>query len=178
MSMLILSCSNREESKSLELSKKLYSIGLHKGIQTDLHDLARFCPDLTNPIYYEESNWTSSMIHYQDSHIMPEQKFLFVIPEYNGSYPGILKLWLDILSVRQRQASFYHKKVAFIGISEGKASNIRGLDHFMGVTRYLKMISLPTTLNIPNISKVLADWSDDGDYSGRIINFLDEFSAF
>lgn len=162
----------------MELAHKVQSIALHKGINIELQDLLKFCPDLTRPIFYDENNWTEEMVNYQETHIIPSQKFLFVIPEYNGSFPGIMKLWLDVLSVRQRNACFYHKKVAFIGISEGRSSNIRGLDHFMGVTRYLKMITLPTTLNIPNIGKVLEAWSFGDDYSLRISNFLDEFSVF
>ena len=36
-------------------------------------------------------------------------KFIFVIPEYNGSFPGVLKVFIDACSFPE---SFYEKKAA------------------------------------------------------------------
>jgi NAD(P)H-dependent FMN reductase len=58
-----------------------------------------------------------------------------VIPEYNGSYPGVLKLFIDASPVK----SFWNKHASIVGLSDGHAGNSRGQDHLTGVLHYLKM---------------------------------------
>jgi len=79
-------------------------------------------------------------------------KFLFVIPEYNGSYPGVLKVFVDACDFPE---SFYEKKAALVGISSGKYGNIRGVDHFTGVCHYFNLHVLPLKLHIANIKSEL-----------------------
>jgi len=118
------------------------------------------------------------MLDYQDQFIIPTEKFIMILPEYNGSFPGILKLWMDVLSLRQRDQSFSFKKLALIGISEGKHSNIRGLEHFSGVSRYFQMISFPKTVYLPEIQEVIENWSLANPIGTRLQNFLDDFRKF
>jgi len=81
-------------------------------------------------------------------------KFLFIIPEYNGSFPGVLKTFIDACSYPD---SFYGKKVALTGISSGKYGNIRGVEHFTGVCNYCHLHVLPLRLHIPLIRQELDD---------------------
>jgi NAD(P)H-dependent FMN reductase len=67
--------------------------------------------------------------------IEPARHLVFVIPEYNGSYPGVLKLFLDGSPVK----SFWNKHASIIGLSDGQSGNLRGQDHLTGVLHYLKM---------------------------------------
>ena len=50
------------------------------------------------------------------------EKYIFIFPEYNGSYPGILKLVVDVMDPR---IAFHNKKAGMIGISTGRAGNLR-----------------------------------------------------
>jgi len=84
--------------------------------------------------------------------ITQTDKFIFIIPEYNGSFPGVLKVFIDACDF---PASFYEKKAALVGISSGKYGNIRGIDHFTGVCHYLNLHVLPLKLHIPNIKTEL-----------------------
>lgn len=81
-------------------------------------------------------------------------KFIFIIPEYNGSFPGVLKAFIDACDFPQ---SFYDKKAALVGISSGKYGNIRGVDHFTGVCNYLNMHVFSLKLHIPNIRQEIDD---------------------
>lgn len=78
------------------------------------------------------------------------QKFLFIIPEYNGSFPGVLKTFIDACDFPQ---SFYDKKAALTGLSSGKYGNIRGLDHFTGVCHYLNLHVMPLKIHISTIKQ-------------------------
>lgn len=80
------------------------------------------------------------------------QKFVFVIPEYNGSYPGVLKVFMDACAF---PASFFNKKAALVGISTGKYGNVRGVDHFTGVCNYMRMHVMPLKLHISHIQNEL-----------------------
>lgn len=70
-----------------------------------------------------------------ETHIEGADKLVFVIPEYNGSYPGILKLFLDGMPPRLLR----DKKAGIIGVSDGRAGNLRGQEHLTGVLHYLKV---------------------------------------
>lgn len=78
--------------------------------------------------------------------------FVFIIPEYNGSYPGVLKVFIDACAF---PASFFHKKAALVGVATGKYGNVRGVDHFTGVCNYLRMHVLPLKIHIPLIQTEL-----------------------
>ena len=79
-------------------------------------------------------------------------KFIFIIPEYNGSFPGVLLVFVDACDFPE---SFYEKKAALVGISSGKYGNIRGVDHFTGVCHYFNLHVLPLKLHIANIKTEL-----------------------
>ncbi|MFN8864808.1 MAG: NADPH-dependent FMN reductase [Flavobacteriales bacterium] len=70
-----------------------------------------------------------------DKFIVPVNKFVFVVPEYNGSFPGVLKLFIDAVPPRL----WKDKKASIIGVSSGRAGNLRGQEHLTGIFHYLKM---------------------------------------
>src|SRR3546814_10980139 len=88
---------------------------------------------------------------YQDRLTVTE-KFILIIPEYNGSFPGILKIFVDAC---QFPDSFFNKKAALVGLSSGKYGNVRGVDHFTGVCHYVRLQVLPLRIHIPHIFQEL-----------------------
>jgi NAD(P)H-dependent FMN reductase len=86
-----------------------------------------------------------------DEFILPAQKIVFIVPEYNGSFPGVLKIFLDAVHPDTNRG----KKVALVGVSSGRAGNIRGLDHLTGVLHYLGMHILPNKLPISSVLTLL-----------------------
>ena len=109
--------------------------------------------------------------------INPSDKFLFVIPEYNGSYPGVLKVFVDACDFPE---TFYEKKAALVGISSGKYGNIRGVDHFTGVCHYFSLHVLPLKLHIANIKTELDE--NNNLFKEDTVKFvneqIDKFIAF
>ena len=41
------------------------------------------------------------IIKMENEILVPTQKFIFIIPEYNGSYPGVLKALIDNSDIRK-----------------------------------------------------------------------------
>jgi NAD(P)H-dependent FMN reductase len=83
--------------------------------------------------------------------ILPAQKLVFIVPEYNGSFPGILKVFLDAVHPDVNRG----KKTALLGVSSGRAGNLRGMDHLAGILNYLGMHVHPNKLPVSSILTLL-----------------------
>src|ERR1700677_4885881 len=143
----IISATNRPGSSTLKLAK-YYQKRLHdKGLDAGLLSLSQLPATLIESDLYGKRSAAFEPI--QDI-ITQTQKFLFIIPEYNGSFPGVLKTFIDACSFPE---SFYEKKAALTGVSSGKYGNIRGIDHFTGVCHYMHLHVMPLKVHIPEINK-------------------------
>ena len=115
--------------------------------------------DLPNNLYgaemYKKDTLTTDFIAIEEEYMIPADKLFFVIPEYNGSFPGILKLFIDACSIRSKMAIFKGKKAGMVGIATGRAGNIRGLEHFTSVMMFMGATVLPNLLPISAFNKLL-----------------------
>ena len=84
--------------------------------------------------------------------LIPAEKFILIVPEYNGSYPGILKLMIDNTDVSK---VWWHKKVLLTGVSTGRAGNLRGMEHITGSLLHMKMKVHPNRLPISVVDKLM-----------------------
>jgi len=146
---LIISGTNRLGSNSLKVARYYQKALENKGENWELLSLQDLPSDIINSDLYGKRSESFSPI--QDK-ITATKKFIFIIPEYNGSYPGVLKTFIDACSFPN---SFQHKKAILVGLASGKYGNIRGVDHFTGVCNYLRMHVLPLKLHIPHIQNEL-----------------------
>ncbi len=116
-------------------------------------------------------------IQMENKFLIPAEKIIIVMPEYNGSYPGILKLMIDNTDIRK---AWWHKKVLLTGVSTGRAGNLRGMDHLTGSLLYLKMIVHPNRLPISVIDRLMDGnnhFSDAGTLKAIDVQ-LEEFLKF
>ena len=143
----IIASTNRPGSSTLQLAQYYQKQLAEKGMETGLLSLAQLPPNLIETDLYGKRSDAFNEIQ---SIITATDKFLFVIPEYNGSYPGVLKVFIDACSFPE---SFYDKKAALVGLSSGKYGNIRGIDHFTGVCHYLNLHIMPLKIHIASIRK-------------------------
>lgn len=145
----IISGTNRLQSNTLKVAKYYQEKLSEKGLATQLINLQDLPATLiASDLYGKRSD------EFQKFHDMVTKttKFLFVIPEYNGSFPGVLKTFIDACSFPE---SFYDKKACLVGIASGKYGNVRGIEHFNGVCAYLHLNVMPLRLHIANIKTEL-----------------------
>jgi len=146
---LIISGTNRLGSNSLKVANYYKEELLRKGEEWNIISMEELPHDiLFTDLYGKRSDAFASI----QVKVSAAKKFIFVIPEYNGSYPGALKIFVDACTY---PISFYHKKAALVGVSTGKYGNIRGVDHFTGVCNYVRMHVLPLKIHIPHIKDEL-----------------------
>lgn len=90
------------------------------------------------------------MIAMEAEYLIPAEKFIFIMPEYNASFPGILKLMLDNSDIKK---CWWYKKAALVGISDGRAGNLRGLEHMTAILHYMKVNVLYNKVLISRINE-------------------------
>lgn len=99
------------------------------------------------------------------------EAFFLVIPEYNHSFPGSLKLLLD-----SELNNYIHKPVAFAGVSKGPWGGTRGIQSMVPVVRELGLVATFTDVHFPFVSKLFDDQGNlqEKDYIKRVKKSLDE----
>ncbi len=147
--LTIIAGTNRTGSSTLKLAVYYQKKLLEKGVEARVLSLEELPENLLKTDLYGKRS--GAFIPIQEL-ISASDKFIFIIPEYNGSFPGSLKLFIDACNFPD---SFFDKKAALVGISSGKYGNIRGVDHFTGVCNYLNMHVFSLKLHIPFIRKEL-----------------------
>ncbi|MCB9265300.1 MAG: NAD(P)H-dependent oxidoreductase [Lewinellaceae bacterium] len=147
----VISGTNRKNSECLKFAR-LYFEMLKESTEEEVKLLAlEHIPyDWFFPEMYTRQ--APSLKRLQDEYILPATKFVFVTPEYNGSFPGAVKLFIDACTVRKYTSNFKGKKAALVGIATGRAGNLRGMEHLTGVLNFLGTVVMPDKLPISRIS--------------------------
>ena len=148
----IISGTNRTDSNTLKIAEQYQQILAAKNIVTNLVSLVNL----------EVSNRNDQIRELEKDVLIPTTKFIFVSPEYNGSIPGVLKSLIDNTDI---QKVWWGKKALLVGISTGRAGNLRGMEHLTGILHYVKVVVHPNKLPISIVDKLM-----DGE--GHIIDKL------
>ena len=75
-----------------------------------------------------------------------------IVPEYNGSFPGVLKHFIDMLPFPQ---AFQNRFLCFIGIAAGKWGGMRAVEHLQQVFSYRNSFLFPHRVFIDNSFSLL-----------------------
>ncbi|MFM6975316.1 MAG: NADPH-dependent FMN reductase [Sphingobacteriaceae bacterium] len=155
----IISGTNRQGSNTLKLSKYYQKQLAKRGVESYILSLTDLPDSLISSDLYGKRSVDFQKI--QDL-INATNKFVFVIPEYNGSFPGVLKTFIDACNFPD---SFHGKKAALVGLSSGKYGNVRGVEHFTGICHYIHLNVMSLKIHIPAIQTELNEagelWKDD-----------------
>lgn len=177
----IITGTNRRKSEALTFAK-IYQEEFEKqsGEKPVLINLEHIPGQLWHPDMYDSDKQAPEIVQIQDEVMIPAEKLVFVVPEYNGGFPGALKLFLDALSVREYKKTFKGKKALLVGIASGRAGNLRGLEHLTGILNHVGTVVLPNKLPISSIEKLL---NEDGTLHHEptqtvIAKHVEEFLAF
>ncbi len=129
--LTILSATNRLNSQTTRFSKQYAQIAANASMQFSLETLCNFPEAQVGDFIYRSGDNVFRTYAHQLFNSNP--KLLIVVPEYNASIPGILKLTIDCAD----PAIFKGKRIALTGIASGRGGNIRGLNHLTEIFHYL-----------------------------------------
>ncbi|KAA3640938.1 MAG: NADPH-dependent oxidoreductase [Bacteroidetes bacterium] len=152
----VISGSNRMNNRTLSFARKYVELIQELTDEpVQLFDMSNMPHDWMHDAMYSEQKQAESLAIIQDKYITPAQKFIFVTPEYNGSYPGIVKLFIDGVSVRNYTTNFKNKKAALVGVATGRAGNLRGMDHLADSLNHMGAVTLPNRMPYSSVSGLI-----------------------
>lgn len=151
--IVIISGTNRRGSRSLKVSEYLRDAYEREGYESELLDLQQLPAELFLPDAYDETpeafqrNFVDPVLKADGLHV--------VTPEYNGSFPGALKYFIDMLPFPQ---SFEGRPVAFTGISSGRFGALRPVEQLQMVFGYRNAYTYPQRVFIAAAHNL---WNND-----------------
>lgn len=149
--ILIISSTNRPDSNTLKVCRIYKSFLKSLNVESEIFDFQLLPQNLiAGEMHGKRTPEYAELI---SRYISANTAFLFVIPEYNGSFPGILKVFIDTIHPRE----WADKKACLVGISNGRAGNLRGMDHFNGILNYLRVNVFHNKLPISNVEKLIGE---------------------
>lgn len=171
--ILVISGTNRANSNSLRLAKHCQKVLDANGAQTELLDLANLPSAVLSPTAYSEKpeGWAP----FQEA-VDRASGLWVVIPEYNGSYPGALKMFIDLL---EHPNSLKNIPSAFVGLASGRWGALRAVEQMEMVFQYRYAHLFNERLFVPAVHNMLdknGDLSDpelQGFLAQMASNFVD-----
>lgn len=159
MNYTIVAGTSRHDAVTAQVARHYQDILRELGIEARLIDLADMPVDILETTLYKKVKQPNAAWEAMQEVVSATDKFIFIIPEYNGSFPGILKVWVDACKF---PASFKHKKAAMLGISDGTQGAALGMGHFADVLNYVGTHTLALRPRFIHIGKYMQ--------AGRIAN--------
>ncbi|MCP2044644.1 NADPH-dependent FMN reductase [Pontibacter sp. HSC-36F09] len=131
----IITGTNRTSSNSRAVANLYARLLDERQIDNQILDLADLPADFTASALYDNIG-TNQAFNQLSAVIGDSKKFVFIVPEYNGSFPGVLKAFIDGLSYPN---TFRNKKAALVGLSSGVQGSGLAMSHLTDIFNYLGM---------------------------------------
>lgn len=151
----VISGTNRPGSRTLLFAAHYLGQLRALGREAQLLDLAEMPFDHYARNMYDPKAMSSELLALQNRFVLGVEKLVIFVPEYNGSYPGVLKLFIDGISVNEYPRNFTGKHVALVGIASGRAGNLRGMDHLAASINHMGGWVLPNKLPLSNVETLV-----------------------
>ena len=154
----IISGTNRKGSHTEKFAKQFLKIVKSKTKEkVKYFSLQKLPNDVIKTSMYSSRSQSKALRKIQEEVMIPANKFLIISPEYNGSFPGVLKLFIDACSIYEYAPTFKGKKAALAGVASGRAGNLRGMDHLGSVLNHVGTEVLGAKLPISKCEDLLDD---------------------
>lgn len=153
----IISGTNRSGNNTKKIANEILRIYKDLSVNAEIIDLTELPQEIFTGAAYQEkpAEWRK----FQDS-VDSADGLVFVVPEYNGSFPGVLKYFIDMLEFPK---SLNCKPCCFVGLSAGIWGALRAVEHLQDIFLYRCAYIYPKSVYIPNIYNCL-------DENGRLTN--------
>ena len=173
-SILIISGTNRPASNTLRVARAVERHYAQAGVRHDLFSLMDLPCELFSPDAYAKK--PAAFVAVQEK-VLAAAGLHVVLPEYNGSFPGVLKYFIDLLRFPQ---SFDRKAVAFVGVADGQWGGLRAVEQMQLVFGYRNAHVFPERIFVSNVRQKIGvdDRITDAALDERLANQTHGFAAF
>jgi chromate reductase, NAD(P)H dehydrogenase (quinone) len=165
---------NRPGSNTRKVAKQIEEI--YTGLKVPLHvlDLAQLPSEIFSSSSYAEKPksfepFSSAVLQSSGLHV--------ITPEYNGSVPGVLKYFIDMLKFPE---SFEQRPVCFTGLAAGIWGALRPVEQLQAIFGYRNAYIFPERVFLPQINNLLDANGrlKDAELLKRLKNQADGFVGF
>ncbi len=136
---------NRPDSNTRKVARQVEEIYAQLNVPLRVLDLAELPPEIFSPSAYAKTPDTFRPL---SRAVLDAAGLVVVTPEYNGSIPGVLKYFIDLLEF---PASFERRPVCFIGLAAGEWGALRPVEHLQQIFGYRNAFLYPVRVFIPQI---------------------------
>jgi chromate reductase len=148
---------NRPGSNTRKVARTVEEIYGAMKVPLRVLDLAQLPPEIFSASSYAEK---PKSFHPFAEGVLQASGLHVVTPEYNGSVPGVLKYFIDMLKFPE---SFEHRPVCFTGLSAGMWGALRPIEQLQAIFGYRNAYVYPERVFMPGINNLL-------DENGRLKN--------
>ncbi len=164
--IVIISGTNRKNSNSYKVSLQYQQILKAKEQESTVVDLEKLPENFLTTAFYEKigqnKSFTPTMVLMKEA-----KKFVFIVPEYNGSFPGVLKLFIDALEFPETLTG---KKCALVGLSSGVQGSTLAMSHLTDIFNYLGMHVLAQKPKLMSINDRMENGEVKDDLGNQLLN--------
>ena len=142
---------NRPGSNTRKIASQIEEI--YRGLNTPLKvlDLANLPQEIFNPGSYAEK--PVSFKPFSEG-VLQSTGLVVVTPEYNGSLPGVLKYFIDMLKFPE---SFERRPVCFVGLGAGMWGALRPVEQLQAIFGYRNAYIYPERVFVPGVFGALEE---------------------
>jgi chromate reductase, NAD(P)H dehydrogenase (quinone) len=170
----LISGTNRPSSNTLRTTRILEQHYKSAGVTAELFSLESLPPELFAPAAYRVK--PPAFVAIQEK-VLASAGLHLVVPEYNGSFPGALKYFIDMLKFPE---SFEHKPVAFVGVANGEWGGLRAVEQLQMVFGYRNAHVYPDRIFVSSVKDKLdaAGNLNDASINDRLARQVRGFAQF
>ena len=152
----LLAGTNRPNSRARRIANLYATLLTGLGANSQILDLAELPTDFVATALYANAGQNPAFNRLADM-LNAGNKLVIITPEYNGSFPGVLKAFIDGLPY---PGGIRGKKAALVGLSNGGQGGLLAMTHLTDILMYLGTTVLPERVRLPFINQ---DLSDEGE---------------
>jgi NAD(P)H-dependent FMN reductase len=142
---------NSPDSRSAQVAKVVQQLYRNLGETIEILDLNKLdLSTLDGQQYWQDQ---PAPVKAWVDLISQSRSLVMIVPEYNGSFPGILKYFIDHWKFPD---SFECRPVSFIGLG-GRFGGLRAVEHLQQVFAYRNAYLFPERVFFMNCSKTIVD---------------------
>lgn len=149
--MTLLIGTNRPGSNTRKVATVVEEVYAELGTPLHVIDLAKLPPEIFQASSYAEK--PASFKPFADA-VLQASGLHVVTPEYNGSLPGVLKYFIDMLKFPE---SFERRPVCFVGLGAGMWGALRPVEMLQMIFGYRNAYLYPERVFLPKINDLLDD---------------------
>ena len=173
MNITIIAGSPRTES----ITKRI-ALHLHDKLSEDTHltinllDISEV-PALSFKTVWNVIEKVPTELHEKWQMMQNADAFIFVTPEYNGSYAPSMKNWLDHFP----KDTYYRRTIGIVTGSTGAMGGMRATQQMQQLICALFGVPCPHMLIVPFMDKKMTESGEliDTNFEGNVNKFLQEF---